>query len=46
MKLKEGDKVFHEIYGYGIVLKIVDSTVKVKIGNNIEYFDMSDLVLV
>lgn len=42
----EGDKVFHLIYGYGTVLKICYSTVKVKMKNSVEYFDISDLVKV
>lgn len=44
--MKEGDKVFHLIYGYGTVLKIYYSTVKVKMKNSVEYFDISDLVKV
>lgn len=44
--MKEGDIVFHEIYGYGKVLKICYSTVKVSMKGGIEYFDMSDLVLI
>ena len=44
--MTEGDKVFHLVYGYGTVLKICYSTVKVKMKNSVEYFDISDLVKV
>lgn len=45
--MKKGNKVFHLIYGYGTILEICYSTAKVQMDKgSIEYFDVSDLVLI